>query len=561
MPKTRRQQEAEAAAAAAAPSTPPEEAPTPKKQPRKTTARKAPKDKKKVEEPVPEAPPAEAAPEAAPGATKDDVLGMLLPRLAVGVPETTTDEQKLEALGASLDGLIARRPVVDYETVLVLEELQEEIVEEAIALLAPPPSPPAESGSAAAAAQAAQAAPSEDDLLAEARRQPPAPAAPADDSETEDTPGPSPQQVMSIKVPITGQALQYTIEVKAKSPGPIPMEASQATASQGSIEEEPAAAPGAFDPSQVSIRWYPVTDAGFPEKLGERMNLIFPAHKMAPVSWSDMKEAHRMSGETYFAVTLAQVAPGSVFGQDYTLVTGEPKKVAVAGVINTYKNAQTGALTVNILDIGTREDLLPKGGAVNPYLALVLSSLANQVGTPNVVVRYSRKQLATDSEYLSTRNTLASLGLPLSSFTRGGPEGKETLFKIRAEEKPVDVSAVKLRPDREGPDRILYEYREEGTGAVKSFSASAIDRLYTLGRRGVEITPIVEFVGTIGAMLTPATAPEADITLPDVVLRDGFKRVEPRRGGRKVTSRQSSSPKRKGPSSGQSQGYTRRRRA
>jgi hypothetical protein len=559
MPKTRRQQEAEAAAAAAAPAESPEEAPTPKKQPRKTTARKAPKDKKKEEAPPEPAP--EAAPEAAPSATRDDVLGMLLSRLTVGVPEGTTDEQKLEALGASLDGLIARRPVVDYETVLVLEELQEEIVEEAIALLAPPPSPPAESGSAAAAAQAAQAAPSEDDLLAEARRQPPAPAAPADDSETEDTPGPSPQQVMSIKVPITGQALQYTIEVRAKSPGPIPMDASQATASQGSIDEEAAAAPGAFDPSQLSIRWYPVTDAGFPEKLGERMNLIFPAHKMAPVSWSDMKEAHRMSGETYFAVTLAQVAPGSVFGQDYTLVTGEPKKVAVAGVINTYKNAQTGALTVNILDIGTREDLLPKSTAVNPYLALVLSSLANQVVTPSVVVRYSRKQLATDSEYLSTRNTFASLGIPLSSFTRGGPEGKETLFKIRAEEKPVDVSAVKLRPEREGPDRILYEYREEGTGAVKSFSASAVDRLYTLGRRGVEITPIVEFVGTIGAMLTPATAPETDITLPDVVLRDGFKRVEPRRGGRKVTSRQSSSPKRKGPSSGQPRGYTRRRRA
>lgn len=559
MPKTRRQQAAEAAAAE-----PP--APEPPKQ-RKTTARK-PRGKKtaeavaaeavspaasaaaaaaaeKVTSPVPDDAPAAAAPNPATAALADELVADALREL----PEGTDAGQVRDMLFETLVNLHGEGVGTDD----LEDEQKEEVVQAVTMMLAPPPEEAAPEEAAPEAAPEKEA-PSPATLLEEARRRQAAsaasaaPASPAG-TEEEDSPvpaGPTPQQVMSIKVPITGPALQYTVEVRAKSPGPVPMEASQASASQAEeMSESPAVA--ASDPSQMSVRWYEVrneyTDpktgerkVPFPEKLGERFNLIFPAHKMAPVSWADMKDAHAANNETYYAFTVAEVPPGYVLGQDYTLLTGDPKKVVAAGVVNTNRNPTTGVLTINILDMGTREDVIPKKGGVNPYLTLALKSISRTMANPNIIIRYARKQLATDNEYVSTRNTMASLGIPLSSYTRGGPEGKEALLKIRSEDKPVDISNVKLRPAEEGADRILYEYREEGTGAVNSFSGSEVDKVYVLGRRGVEISAIVEFVGTTGAVLTEG-GEERDITLPDAVLRDGFKYVEPRRGGRKTTRR------------------------
>ena len=547
MPKTRRQQAAEAAAAE-----PP--APEPPKQ-RKTTARK-PRGKKtaeavaaeavspaasaaaaaaaeKVASPVPEDAPAAAAPNPATAALADELVADALREL----PEGTDAGQVRDMLFETLVNLHGEGVGTDD----LEDEQKAEVVQAVTMMLAPP----AEEEAAPEAAPEKEA-PSPAALLEEARRRQAASAAsaaPASPVGTEEEDSPlSPQQVMSIKVPITGAALQYTIEVKAKSPGPVAMEASQASASQAEeMSESPAVA--ASDPSQISVRWYPVTNASFPEKLGERFNLIFPAHKMAPVSWADMKEAHAANNETYYAFTVAEVPPGYVLGQDYTLLTGDPKKVVAAGVVNTNKNPTTGVLTINILDMGTREDAIPKKGGVNPYLTLALKSISRTMANPNIIIRYARKQLATDNEYVSTRNTMASLGIPLSSYTRGGPEGKEALLKIRSEDKPVDISNVKLRPAEEGADRILYEYREEGTGAVNSFSGSEVDKVYVLGRRGVEISAIVEFVGTTGAVLTEG-GDARDITLPDAVLRDGFKYVEPRRGGRKRTQRKRATSRR-----------------
>lgn len=556
MPKTRRQQAAEAAAAE-----PP--APEPPKQ-RKTTARK-PRGKKtaeavaaeavspaasaaaaaaaeKVTSPVPDDAPAAAAPNPATAALADELVADALREL----PEGTDAGQVRDMLFETLVNLHGEGVGTDD-----LEDEQKAEVVQAVTMMLAPPAEEEAAPEEVAPEEAApeKEAPSPATLLEEARRRQAAsasaaPASPAG-TEEEDSPvpaGPTPQQVMSIKVPITGPALQYTVEVKAKSPGPVPMEASQASASQAEeMSESPAAA--ASDPSQMSVRWYPVTNASFPEKLGERFNLIFPAHKMAPVSWADMKDAHAANNETYYAFTVAEVPPGYVLGQDYTLLTGDPKKVVAAGVVNTNKNPTTGVLTINILDMGTREDAIPKKGGVNPYLTLALKSISRTMANPNIIIRYARKQLATDNEFLSTRNTMASLGIPLSSYTRGGPEGKEALLKIRSEDKPVDISNVKLRPAEEGADRILYEYREEGTGAVNSFSGSEVDKVYVLGRRGVEISAIVEFVGTTGAVLTEG-GEERDITLPDAVLRDGFKYVEPRRGGRKRTQRKRATSRR-----------------
>lgn len=523
MPKTRRQLQAEAAVAEAAP------APEPPKQ-RKTTARK-PKAKKKEDTPppTPEVPLAEQVAAEAPA---EDPVETLLPRLRERVSGAVPDDELREVLQTTIDSMYGG----EYPGT---EEDQEAVLEAAFLSL---PVPEGEA-SAASASAASPAAPSEDDLLEEAKKTVPSPKSDSDGEE--DSPAaaaPSPQEVMSIRVPITGQAIQYTIEVKAKSPGPVAMEASQATASQGTVDVED-------EVPQLSVRWYPVTDAAFPEKLGERFNLIFPAHKMAPVAWSEMKESNRTSGETYYAFTVAEAAPGSVFGQDYTLMTGDPKKVAAAGVFNTYVSPTTGVRTVNLLDMGTREDVQPNGkGGPNPYLTAALKSLAQQMmeqfKTPDILVRYSRKQLFSDSEYLSTRNTLASLGIPLSSFTRGGPEGKEALFKIRGETQPVDISNVKLDLAEEGADRIVYEYREEGTGATKTFTTSALDRMYVVGRRGIELAPTVEFVGSVGAILMEMGTGEKTITIPDPVLRDGFKRVEPRRGGRKTTKRKRATSRR-----------------
>ena len=540
---------------------------------RRTTPRNR-KGKKAEETPPP------PTPEPAP-ATKETVSAMLLPRLQEANPTVTEDD-----LRGLLDAAIDSYEVQDFEAMTVLEDIQEDILSRAQAMLAPDEeeAPPEEPGSAAAAAQAASVPPTPaaapepvDGLLAAAkaaqakRAAAAVPPSPSSEGEEDSPAAKSPQEVMSIRVPITGQAIQYTLDVKASSPGAVPMEASQASASQGTVDEEAAPAPGVVDATTHTVRWYPVTEAAFPEKLGERMNLIFPAHKMAPVAWSEMKESHRTSGETYFAFTVSETPPGSDFGNDYTLATGDPKKVVAAGVVNTHRHSPSAGappvLTVVLLDMGTRDDVQPKG--VNPYLSLALKSLATQMRQfgPNVLVRYSRKQLFKDPEYLSTRDTLFSLGIPLSSRTRGGPEGQEALFKVRTETDLVAIERVKLALAQEGADRVVYTYREERTGAEKTFPGSAIDRLYVLKRTGTEMAPTVEFVGYLGSVLTPIGEGETDVTIPDPILQDGYKRVEPRRGGRRrtyrkrATSRRSSSPKRTGPSSGRRSEYTRRRRA
>lgn len=194
--------QAEEAAAAAAPAAAPEEgSETPGKKPkseRKTTARAKPKGKSKAEpvpvpEPVPEPAPV-AAPEPAPApATKADLIELMFPQLRLHVPPEVPDD----ALREALDAVLAESPI-DLDALLVLEEEQERLVEQA-RLVVMPPEPPVETGSAAAAAEAppipAPASPAEVEavLAATQARTPPgtisAPTAPVvPDSEAEDSP-------------------------------------------------------------------------------------------------------------------------------------------------------------------------------------------------------------------------------------------------------------------------------------------------------------------------------------------------------------------------------------
>jgi hypothetical protein len=282
----------------------------------------------------------------------------------------------------------------------------------------------------------------------------------------------------------------------------------------------------------------------FPEKLGERFNLIFPAHKMNPISWADMKEGHRINGETYYAFTVAEAAPGSVLGSDYTLLTDDPKKVIAAGVINVYTHPATGRGVANILDMGAREDTVSTTGAVNPYLEMALKSMARQL-PPNALIRYSCKQ-GSDFEFLSRMATLHACGLPLSQWTRVGLLGdrfEEAAIKPRRSEEAETISAVKLRPSKTGPARILYEHRDEKTGAVKSFDGAAVDKVrYTTGSK-VKGAQWIEFVGLASSVLAEG-GEDRDITIPEDILKDKYKQTDPRRGGRKRTQRKRATSRR-----------------
>jgi hypothetical protein len=579
MPKTRRQQAAEAAAAnAGVPAeAPPEDgAPAPEPPKRKTTARK-PRGKKtaeaaaaevpqvplseqvaavqaaatpvspeaasaaaaaaaKIASPVPEDAPAAAAPNPDTSA----LAAELLPDALRELPEGTDADQVQQMLfetAVSLHGEGVGTDGLD-------DDRKAEIVSAVVMLLAPPPeeAPPEEEAPAAAAAPPP---PSPAALLAEARRRQgasasasAAAAAAASPTGTEEEDSPlSPAKVLSVKVPVSEAAAKYVIEVKAETPGAVPMEASQASASQGEMSESPLPAIGVVDPGRLDVRWYPVTNAAFPEALGERFNLIFPAHRMTPISWSSMKEAHAANGETYYAFTVVDAASAYVLGQ-YSLVSGDPKKVIATGVINVHTNPATKLVTANILDMGTREDSIPKAGAVNPYLEKALKSMAQQLPS-NAVIRYSCNQLA-DSEFTSRRATMHALGIPLNSYARTGLEGqdvRDALIKRRGSDELVDISNVKLRPSKTGADRVLYEYREEGgTGEVKSFGGSAVDTVFVMGKTKSVLAPRIEFVGLASSVLAEGGA-DRDITVPADIAKDEYKRTNPRRGGRKTTRR------------------------
>jgi hypothetical protein len=454
----------------------------------------------------------ETKPEAVPQRDLDKaaLVEMLVPRLRDLFPDTPEEDLK-GVLDTTIESMY---PIPDLSGLLELEDEQDGILEGAAGLLAPPEATPVaepEPGSAAAAAAAAAPPPEK-------------PATPTPEA------APTPlAEILATKVGITPEAIQRVIEVEAA----VPMEASQASVarSYGSMTEEEEPAAGVVSDKTTTTTYYPINDVNFPESLSERFNMIFPSLGEAPIPFSELKDAAKR-GREFYAFTVADVAPGAVLGSNYTLLTGDPKKVAVAGILALYPTA-SGIATGKILALGTRKDLIPKEG-LDEYLAIALRSLAQNLQSrfgPTAILRYARKQMFTEPDYTSTVRTLAAVGIPYSSFT---PEGQQALFKLKgsAAKDPVDISQVKRLAD----GTLSYEYLEEGTGATKTFAPSAIDKVYVLGRRGVQLSPTVEFVGAVGPVLAP-TGAEATITIPDPILLSDPERTAPRRGGRRKTAR------------------------
>jgi hypothetical protein len=344
--------------------------------------------------------------------------------------------------------------------------------------------------------------------------------------------------LMAEKIPTSdqgGQLLAAALAAAPQSPGPAAMDASQASAflSQTSMES------GEIDETAMTMSYYQVTSQQFPEALGERFNVLLPSMGETPIPFSALK-ADGDRGARIVAFTVAKVPPGSVLGKDYTLVTGELDKVAAVGLFVIYPGA-TGIPNLKLLAYGTRLDLRPSGEGFSPdpYLQFAIRDIAEEAQKqfgPTALIRYARKQMTSDQEYLTTLGTLSSMGFAYSSFNA---KGESVLLKI-ADDRPhresapvfrtVDVSQVRMNSAAEAVERIVYEYLEDETGATKTVTFPEVMEVQVLGKRGATISTSVEVIARVGTIMTPA---DGIITIPDAELRDATP-TQPRRGGRKT---------------------------
>jgi len=344
--------------------------------------------------------------------------------------------------------------------------------------------------------------------------------------------------LMAEKIPTSdqgGQLLAAALAATPQSPGPAAMDASQASAflSQTSMES------GEIDETAMTMSYYQVTSQQFPEALGERFNVLLPSMGETPIPFSALK-ADGDRGARIVAFTVAKVPPGSVLGKDYTLVTGELDKVAAVGLFVIYPG-QTGTPNLKLLAYGTRLDLRPSGEGFSPdpYLQFAIRDIAEEAQKqfgPGALMRYARKQMTSDKEYLTTLGTLSSMGFAYSSFNA---KGESVLLKI-ADDRPrresgpafrtVDVSQVRMNSAAEAVERIVYEYLEDETGATKTVTFPEVMEVQVLGKRGATVSTSVEVIARVGTIMTPA---DGIITIPDAELKDATP-TQPRRGGRKT---------------------------
>lgn len=248
MPTTRRQTKAAAAA---------DPAPVPAPVTGKRKGKKKPEPPAKVPTPAPTPVPGAAAAAAEPTEIpKEDVLEVLLDRIRPHIPEGKTEEDAR----AVLDEILSR-PETNLEELLVLEEIQDIVLGEALAALAPPESPVPSPGSGAAAAAAAAsvpptpaavpptpaAAPTIADLQAAAAKGSAAAAAKLAELDTGATPLPSP--ALSIRAPV--EALQPV----------APLDAPAETAASAVKETASLPAEGFYE-SSLSMESPPPTPMG-----------------------------------------------------------------------------------------------------------------------------------------------------------------------------------------------------------------------------------------------------------------------------------------------------------
>jgi hypothetical protein len=311
------------------------------------------------------------------------------------------------------------------------------------------------------------------------------------------------------------------------------MDASQASA----VLSQTSMVSAEIDESAMTMTYYQVTSQQFPEALGERFNLILPSMGETPIPFSALK-ADGDRGARIVAFTVARVPPGSVLGKDYTLMTGDPDKVAAVGLFVIYPG-QTGTPNLKLLAYGTRLDLRPagEGFSPDPYLEFAMRDIATEAQTqfgPTALIRYARIQKTTSPEYLTTLGTLASIGFAVSSFTA---KGGLALLKISDDReaagtayRSVDVSQLRMNTAAEAIERIVYEYLEKPSGETKTVTFPEILEVQSVDRRGAETSDTVEMIARVGTIVAPANG---IITIPDAELRDAVP-TAPRRGGRKT---------------------------
>lgn len=335
-----------------------------------------------------------------------------------------------------------------------------------------------------AATPVASVAPSPIRIPGENEEAPPPPPA--------DGPAPTPiAAALDSEVVASASALEKAASL---SPG-HPMEASQATASQGTVEGVEAE-----EANPMALMFYDVRPAragADPTRLtpteARKLNELLPSMGgERPIPW----EAIEAYGATtpIFAFTLSLTPEPYRLSATPELTDDEFAKIATAGLCILYRMG--GVQTLRILALGTRNDLRPvgEGFVEDPYLVFAVRGIAKRViqvvKDPNVVMTYSRKQRPwrdapassaaaaasaargvsadqQDTEYMTTLGTLATLGFaysPLNAareYTRlrvekevPGARGKEATTRTET----VLRWSVFVRPTATGLDKVVYRY-------------------------------------------------------------------------------------------------------
>jgi hypothetical protein len=306
--------------------------------------------------------------------------------------------------------------------------------------------------------------------------------------------GPAPTPIaaaLDAGVAASASALEKAASL---SPG-HPMEASQATASQGTVEGVEAE-----EANPMALMFYDVRPAragADPTRLtpteARKLNELLPSMGgERPIPW----EAIEAYGATtpIFAFTLSLTPEPYRLSATPELTDEEFAKIATAGLCILYRVG--GVQTLRILALGTRNDLRPvgEGFVEDPYLVFAVRGIAKRViqvvKDPNVVMTYSRKQRPwrdapassaaaaasaargvsaeqQDTEYMTTLGTLATLGFaysPLNAareYTRlrvekevPGARGKEATTRTET----VLRWSVFVRPTATGLDKVVYRY-------------------------------------------------------------------------------------------------------
>lgn len=297
-----------------------------------------------------------------------------------------------------------------------------------------------------------------------------------------------------------------------------------ATASQGTMSGVEEA-----EPEPLTFTLYPINTATS-EVLTERVGGLLPEFGEKPIPFSALKPAGKGN---IFLFTVARATPGSVFGKDYSLESGDPDKVVLLGLAVLYAGGG-GYINAKLVVLATRTSLLPpaeEGFVPNRYITFALPKLATFLRQTfpgrSILLRVPRKQKLDDPEYLGTLGTLATLGFAYSHYNAMRTRVK---FKLLDVPEAVDYGQVEV-----SEDTVVYKYANPGKITYdQPFTFPNVEAVQMELPGKMELSPSVEMVAD--ALVVMALPNGKDITIPDVVLADPDP-MEPRRGGKRKTYR------------------------